>query len=130
MWKDSNSELIFNETNVPELSTLDSFSNNDLHTKNRQTGHRYNVHTISLNDLLRKHSAPRHIDYLSIDTEGSEYEILNAFDFSKYNIQIITVEHNNTPQREMIFKLLSGHGYERKYESISYFDDWYTKNII
>ncbi len=38
---------------------------------------------ISLHDFLKRHGAPRTIDYLSIDTEGSEYEILAAFPFGR-----------------------------------------------
>jgi hypothetical protein len=86
----------------------------------------YDVRTISLLDLLRKYHAPTHVDYLSIDTEGSEYEILNAFDFTEYSFGVITVEHNYTPQRELIFELLSRNGYKRIYTEISRFDDWYV----
>jgi len=127
VWKDSNSSLMFNETNYPELSTIEYFSSKDMHAHSRLIGVQYEVQTISLNDLLKKYSAPQDIDYLSIDTEGSEYEILNAFDFNKYNIKIITVEHNYTPQRELILNLLTGYGYERKYASVSDYDDWYIK---
>jgi hypothetical protein len=77
--------------------------------------------------LLRKYKSPKYIDYLSIDTEGSEYEILNAFDFNEYKFGIITVEHNYTPEREKIFTLLSSKGYKRMYQDISLFDDWYIK---
>jgi FkbM family methyltransferase len=128
VWKDSNSSLIFNETDAPELSAIDSFSDKDVHRKTRLASNKYKVQTISLNDLLIKHRAPKHIDYLSIDTEGSEYEILKAFNFNEFSFRIITVEHNYTPQREMIFALLAGHGYKRKYENISEFDDWYVKS--
>ena len=127
VWKDSNSSLTFNETDNPELSTINIFSGKDRHAKTRAKGKKYQVATISLNDLLKKYSAPKYIDYLSIDTEGSEFEILNAFDFNEYKIGIITVEHNYTPQRKLIFKLLTSHGYKRKYKSVSDFDDWYTK---
>jgi FkbM family methyltransferase len=127
VWKDSNSTLAFNETDYPELSTIESFSDKDVHKNIRQAGKKYEVQTISLYDLLIKHRAPKYIDYLSIDTEGSEYEILEDFDFSKFNFAIITVEHNYTSQRELIFTLLTRHGYKRKYENISEFDDWYVK---
>ena len=128
VWKDSNSSLMFNETDSPELSTIDSFSDGDGHRNTRLSGKKYKVQTISLNDLLVKHRAPKYIDYLSIDTEGSEFEILEAFNFNEFSFGIITVEHNYTPQREKIFALLTSHGYKRKYENISAFDDWYVKS--
>ncbi len=83
--------------------------------------------TISLSDLLDKYAAPRIVDYLSIDTEGSEYEILNGFNFEKYQFRVITCEHNFAPQRDSIFALLSRHGYQRKFEQWSEFDDWYVQ---
>jgi len=127
VWKDSNSILLFNEVDAPELSTIDFYSEIDEHIHHRKQGKKYRVQTISLLDLLEKFKAPRHIEYLSIDTEGSEFEILNAFDFNEYNFDVITVEHNYTENREKIFDLLSSKGYVRKYEHLSLFDDWYTR---
>jgi FkbM family methyltransferase len=128
VWKDSNSSLTFNETDFAELSTIDGFSDKDPHRNARIKGKKYQVRSISLNDLLLKYSAPKRIDYLSIDTEGSEYEILKAFNFDEYDIRIITVEHNYTPQRQLIYDLLSSSGFKRKYEKVSAFDDWYVKS--
>jgi FkbM family methyltransferase len=127
VWKNSSETLLFNETDAPELSTLDSFSNSDTHTDFRKHGNKYEVSSISLNDLLDKYKAPRDIDYLSIDTEGSEFEILNSFNFDNYNIKIITCEHNFSKNRDRIHSLLVSKGYERKFEPISLFDDWYVK---
>jgi len=76
---------------------------------------------------LKKHQAPKEIDYLSIDTEDSEYDILTNFHFSEYKIKVITVEHNFTAMREKIYDLLTRNGYERKYENLSRWDDWYIK---
>ena len=78
--------------------------------------------TISLDDFLRQHGAPRDITYLSIDTEGSEFAILEAFPFDQWSIRLITVEHNFTERRADIRCLLERHGYsctEREW------DDWY-----
>lgn len=127
VWKDSSSKLLFNETAMAEFSTIDLLSNRDVHRGHRENGGKYVVDTISLNDLLSKHEAPSVIDYLSIDTEGSEYEILSCLDFERYSFRVITCEHNYSKQRNSIYKLLTKHGYVRKYEGISQFDDWYVK---
>ena len=65
----------------------------------------------------------KNIDYLSIDTEGSEYEILKTFDFDKYKVKIITCECNYTPTRNKIYSLLSANGYQRKFTKFSQWDD-------
>ena len=117
---------MFNEVDRADLSTIDSHSNDDEWRNVRRLGKTYEVKTISLNDLLEKHGAPAEIDYLSIDTEGSELEILGAFDFDRYRIKIISCEHNYTPYRAQIHTLLTGKGYKRKLESFSHFDDWYV----
>ena len=127
VWSKSSEQLEFNEASSQELSTLDVFSESDGHSLDRKNGNRYLVETITLNELLEKHSAPREIDYLSIDTEGSELTILSNFDFKKYNIRLITVEHNFTDARNKIYDLLSNNGYKRFFAKFSRFDDWYIK---
>ena len=87
-----------------------------------------NVFSISLNDLLKLYNAPKNIDYLSLDVEGSEYAILSTFDFDEYDIKCITVEHCFTEQRDKIYQLLSKNGYSRVYEERSGQEDWYVKN--
>lgn len=128
VWSMTGQVLEFYETDIAELSTLDLFSNKeDFNIAGRKKGTRYPVHTISLNDLLKKYNAPKHIDYLSIDTEGSELEILSAFDFDEYSFSVITCEHNFTSDREKIYDLLTKRGFQRKYQELSSFDDWYVK---
>ena len=66
-----------------------------------------------------------HIDFLSIDTEGSELKILQEIDFSVYNFTVICVENNFLdPAYEAFFK-------ERSYKLHSTFggcDQIYVKN--
>ncbi len=85
-------------------------------------GHQITVTTTSLLDLLVRCEAPKVIDYLSIDTEGSELAILEAFDWSRYTIRFLTVEHNYTAQRQAINALLTGLGYRC---TEAQWDDWY-----
>jgi len=85
----------------------------DDHRRNPSKGRIVARKTISLVDLLKKFGAPEAIDYLSIDTENSEYMILKAFDFS-YTFKSITIEHNNLEKkREATKRLLESHGYKR-----------------
>jgi FkbM family methyltransferase len=119
----SNTMIKFVESDSAELSTIKGFEKID---DNKRFPHReYEVETISLLDLLRFHDSPSVIDYLSIDTEGSEFQILENFDFSEYKFRIITCEHNFTENREKIFKLLSKNGYKRVWPEFTQFDDWY-----
>ena len=126
VWSESGKTLEFNEVAAAELSGVVETIPNDEHKDTRDTGSKYEVTTISLLDLLKKYNAPKDIDYLSIDTEGSEFEILSAFDFDAYKIKTITCEHNYTDMREKIYDLLTSKGYVRKYTEFSYFDDWYV----
>lgn len=123
VWIKSNETLTFLEATVPELSTIDDFRSIDIHSRKGKT---YEVETISLEDLLNKYGAPSLMDYLSIDTEGSELDILSNFDFEKFKFKVITVEHNFTSNRLKIYQLLTSKGYRQVLESISAFDDWFV----
>ena len=125
VWKNSKSRLLFHEDFAGGLSTIKKFTDHD--TQIRKKNKEYILETISLNDLLVKYNAPKIIDYLSIDTEGSEFNILNNFDFNKYKFRIITCEHNFTPNKNKIHKLLTKNGYVKKHSSlVSFVDDWYV----
>lgn len=50
------------------------------------------INVRSLNEILKENNI-YNIDFCSIDTEGSEFEILRALDFDKYKIKIIAVEN-------------------------------------
>jgi FkbM family methyltransferase len=127
VWSCSGEQLDFDEVDIGEFSTLSDFAQADAHAQARESKRRYQVPTISLNDLLHRHGAPAEPDYLSIDTEGSEFAILQELDFSRYNFKVITCEHNHTPMRDKIRRLLESAGYQRKHEKLSRFDDWYVR---
>jgi FkbM family methyltransferase len=123
VWNVSGETVQFTETPRKVNSSISTF----VKTKRKIRGHSYNVETVSLNDLLEHHNAPSVIDFISLDTEGSEFDILNAVDFDKWSFRVMTVEHNHEPQQADVFKLLTSKGYSRVFEGISRFDDWYVK---
>jgi FkbM family methyltransferase len=126
VWSGSGERVLFNETDHAQLSTVDAFSGGDMHAVARQSGRKYLVDTVSLNDLLLEYNAPRRIDYLSIDSEGSELTILEAFSLAEYQVGVITVEHNFSANREPIQALLQEHGFRRVLPAVSACDDWYV----
>lgn len=65
------------------------------------------IKTKSLVNVLIEESAPRIIDYLSIDVEGAEERILESFDFSRYRFNCITIERPSTRLRNIFHE----HGY-------------------
>jgi FkbM family methyltransferase len=107
---------------------LEELAGEDQHVAKRNAytavGDVIEVTTISLMDLLDQQGAPEVIDYLSIDTEGSELAILEGIDWRRYQFRCITVEHNFTEQRQGIQKLLEAQGYQRREEQ---WDDWFWK---
>jgi FkbM family methyltransferase len=87
------------------------------------------VQTISLLDALDRANAPSFIEYISLDTEGSEFEILSTFDFEKYTFGLIDVEHNFIePRRTDIRNLLLSKGYVYKGEN--QWDDMYKHSSV
>ena len=126
VWKESGKSLPFAVVETAEFSTLGAFSQEDGHRRLRESANWQTVNTVSLNDLLERHRAPAVIDYLSIDTEGSELEILNAFDFGRHTFSVITCEHNFSSRRKDIYDLLGRNGYVRVFAGLSRWDDWYV----
>lgn len=129
VWSTTGEQLRFTEVaDDPEYSTLEQFSASDHHAARRQaSATTYVVETVSLMDLLAEHDAPSTIDYLSVDTEGSEHAILREVDFDRYTFRVITVEHNHTATRDQVYDLLTGVGYERRHPELTAWDDWYVR---
>ena len=123
--------LEFLEVEAAELSTVRALSGNDGWASERKChAPAYVVQTVSLEDLLVRHSAPKVVDYLSVDTEGSEFEILSAFDFSAYTFRAVSIEHNFMPVRAAIYKLMTRNGYQRVLSRVSAWDDWYVHDSV
>lgn len=68
------------------------------------------VETITLIDLLDRYNSPNVIDWVSIDTEGAEFDILTDYleNNKKYRINLINVE---TADESKLVSLLESHPY-------------------
>lgn len=132
IYSETGKKLDFFVSKEGVLSTLEEFKNSDIasmpgNTKARNaSGYKCEVDTISLNDVISKYFDGSKIDYMSVDTEGSELLILKHFDFSKYAPKVVTVEHNFTDNEKELDRLFLKHNYCRFFKEFTQFDAWYV----
>tara|TARA_B100000902_G_scaffold374029_1_gene402636 strand:- start:1031 stop:1792 length:762 start_codon:yes stop_codon:yes gene_type:complete len=129
VWSQTGEILDFKEAKIGAISTFKFLESRDQYRRYRKQGKVYPVETVSLLDLLIQAKAPREIDFLSVDTEGSELAILKAFDFSRFRFNAISVEHNFGPNRSSIRRCLEEAGYRQVHQDISGVDDWFVPAV-
>lgn len=116
VWSKTGELVEFAEVSAGGLSGIySSFrENNNSFNKRESLGlKKYPVKTISLNDLLDEHNAPLDFDLLCIDTEGSEFEIIENFDLIKYRPKVICIEFDGTQYDTKNFEnILLAYGYK------------------
>jgi FkbM family methyltransferase len=81
--------------------------------------------TTTLDEILAKAHAPEYIDYMNLDVEGAEFDVLRGLSLDRYQFGSLTVEHNyDAANRERIHEMLAAKGYVRvrSWEV----DDWYV----
>lgn len=110
----------FYEKEIGEFSHTEGFG--DANASEIKSN--YFVETIKFDEMFRTSGAS--IDFLSIDTEGSELEILNSINMLKYRPTIICIEHNYDKKKRIYFKkYLLTNGYRLMYPGISRWDSWF-----
>jgi hypothetical protein len=77
-----------------------------------------------LNEILISANAPKSIDFLSLDVEGSEIEVLKGIDYSMFRFNYICIESRN---KKNIFSFLQNNGYSLV-EQLSK-NDYLFKNV-
>ena len=126
VWSRSGETLEFALTRTAHLSVLTAIDPPGLDRRKRMKSNKIAVQTITLNDFLTEAQAPREIDFMSIDVEGAETEVLSAFDFDKWHVNLICVEHNG--RENELDAMMMRHGYERRFRRLSTIDCWYRRS--
>lgn len=85
--------------------------------------------TTTLTEILDSIEAPIYIDYFSLDTEGSELNILKGLDMDKYKFGYLSIEHNFQPRRDDIRDFLISKGY-LFYRQNNFDDDYISKEVL
>ncbi len=132
IWSKSKETLDFFMSDAGVYSTLNDFVDIDKNSMPENTALRKRngkvipVKTITLNDVIDEHFNNITPSYISIDTEGSEYEILKSFNFVNYRPKLFTIEHNYTDLEIKIDDLMSENKYKRVFKNLTDFDAWYV----
>jgi len=60
--------------------------------------------SVTLQSILKKYKAPKIIDYLSLDVEGAETDVLKNFPFKEYKFLVLTIERPSIILNKLLFK--------------------------
>ncbi len=125
VWDRSGEQLLFSEREENYLSSVKT------NVEGSAISNEYFVESVTLNDLLVEHKAPREIDYISVDVEGSELRILNEFFKSEiFDVKYFTIEHNWREDKRALISLMNANGYTSVLESLSYRDLFFARKHL
>jgi len=131
VFSESNLELDFTTCPLDILNVITDYAETAVDFLN-QSGQIIKVNTRSLTDILNENNSPENVDYLSIDTNGSEYKVLEGIDFTKYKFNVITVKNSSIEERQnKIKEILTSNGYSKQQTVImvdNLSDDIYVPN--
>lgn len=108
--------------NFPEISSLAEFASSDHH--DRSVFEEHQVESVAIADLLLESGVREDVDYLSIDVEGPDVEILEAILSAGFRPKALTIEHNRVVNRIDKIKGLLEDDYEVVLSSASNWDLW------
>ncbi len=74
-----------------------------------QSSFKFGAQARKLNEILIEASAPRTIDFLSLDVEGAEIEVLKGIDHEHFRFNYICIECRNLPKMQ---NFLATKGYQ------------------
>lgn len=69
------------------------------------------VPAMNLTDILRETGAPRCMDFLSLDVEGTEPDVLAGLDLMEFSFRVIVTEANTAQGLAEVRQLLESRGY-------------------
>ena len=88
------------------------------------------VDRVPLGDLLEQYvGPPRQLDFLSLDVEGAEEDVLASLDLGRWSFRAIAVENADLPDlTERVDHLMKRNSYRRVLATVSAFDSWYVRD--
>lgn len=105
-----------NNENHSGLAGLDKFATSDDNKMWKDKVGDFEMKKVSVRtpeDVFTEANLPSTIDYMSLDVEGAEMDILKSFPFDKYCVKYATIETNNDKDKEKeMEEFMAQRGYE------------------
>ncbi|MDA9795508.1 hypothetical protein N9C22_04555 [Paracoccaceae bacterium] len=89
-------------------------------------GRAFTGKTIFLNEVRKEHFPNKSLDFISVDTEESQYEVLSHFGFKKYRPITASCRHKLRVAQNKTELLVYLQRYERLFRHSTEVDAWYV----
>ena len=86
----------------------------------------HEVKALTLQEVIDNNLTSNEIDFLSIDIEGEDIEILKSLDLNWYKINAVCVEHNLREGSDEIIGYMDKNGFDLVYSEFSKNDYWFV----
>jgi len=132
-YKDRFVELIFSNLMTSSLGLESDIKNFTTHVyldKKNEYKFKFGAVATTLNNLLLKSKAPQKIDFLSLDVEGAEIEVLKGIDHNTYRFKFMLIECRDIDKLENYLELLEYELIEKLTEQDYLFVDKSEKELI
>jgi len=86
----------------------------------------HEVKAFTLQEIIDQYLSSNEIDFLSIDIEGRDIDILKSLDLNRYRINAICVEHNFREGSDELIRYMASNRYDLLYSEFSKNDYWFV----
>ena len=119
-----------------DASPINTLSKNVSNFQKAKVSKIKKIKTKILNNVLEGLSPKNHIDYMNIDVEGHEVQVLKGFNIAKYKPSVISIEYLDLNMKKLEFKnndvnsLLNSDLYKYFIQNNYFFVNWLHGDLI
>lgn len=98
------------------------YLNNQCSSLMYPIGYQIEVEAITLTDLFELYKVPSYFDFLSIDCEGSDMDILQSLDWKRWKVDLICIEYSMDKKVLDVFMKNIGYKVHKRTQGNSFFE--------